>query len=402
MRITFGPAGGDSTKRLTFYKAAKNSISGSIASMRGDTIGYLTVSKAYNRTVTLTFNASTNAGFFNTFRDYFAAGNRVLHHLCAAARAAHTSGGYCYDYLSITALTLTLTYEYLQSTGAMAATSVAAGSVARLNITAYNSSYTHKVTWKFGSHSATQNIAAGTTSASYTIPLSWLAAIPNATSGTATVTLETIDTGGVSLGAYSYNFTITVPASVVPTISSVSASPVNDNSVISSWGIYVYGKSKATLKINGAAGAYGSTIKSYSITTSPNVGSASSASFTTNLLYATGTIAVTAKVTDSRGRTATKTTAFSVYAYDAPYFGAVESYRCNSSGTRDDVDGTYARIRATFGRSTLNGSNAVSCRLVMTQIGGSYSTSATLTSGTAVILGGGSLAVDASYNVSSR
>ena len=35
----------------------------------------------------------------------------------------------------------------------------------------------------------------------------------------------------------------------------------------------------------------------------------------------------------------------------------------------------------------------------MTQIGGSYSTSATLTSGTAVILGGGNLAVDASYNV---
>ena len=35
----------------------------------------------------------------------------------------------------------------------------------------------------------------------------------------------------------------------------------------------------------------------------------------------------------------------------------------------------------------------------MTQIGGSYSTSATLTSGTAAILGGGNLAVDASYNV---
>ena len=35
----------------------------------------------------------------------------------------------------------------------------------------------------------------------------------------------------------------------------------------------------------------------------------------------------------------------------------------------------------------------------MTQIGGSYSTAATLTSGTAVILGGGNLAVDASYNV---
>ena len=107
----------------------------------------------------------------------------------------------------------------------------------------------------------------------------------------------------------------------------MTASPVNDNSVVTGWDIYVYGKSKAKLTINGAAGAYGSTIRSYSITTSPNVGSASSASYTTGLLYSSGVITVTAKVTDSRGRTATKTTTFSVYAYDAPYFSSVESYR---------------------------------------------------------------------------
>ena len=119
----------------------------------------------------------------------------------------------------------------------------------------------------------------------------------------------------------------------------------------------------------------------------------------TNLIYTTGTVTVTARVTDSRGRTATKTTTFSVYGYGMPYFSSLETYRCNSSGTRDDVSGTYARIKATFGGSALNGKNAVSCKLVMKQIGGSYSTSATLTSGTAVILGGGSLAVDASYEV---
>ena len=260
MRVTFGPAGGDSTKYLTFYKATKNSISGSIASMRGDSIGSLTVAQAYNRTVTLTFSASTNASLFNTFRDYFASGNRVLLIYVPRTRGTY-SGGYCYDYLSVTALTMTLTFEYLQSTGAMAAASVAAGSAARLNITAYNSTYTHKVVWKFGSYTATQSIAAGTAYASYTIPLSWLAAIPNATSGAATVMLETIDTSGASLGSYSYGFTVTVPSSVVPTISSISASPVNDNSVISGWGIYVYGKSKAKLTINGAAGAYGSTIR---------------------------------------------------------------------------------------------------------------------------------------------
>ena len=88
MRVTFGPAGGDSTKYLTFYKATKNSISGSIASMRGDSIGSLTVAQAYNRTVTLTFSASTNASLFNTFRDYFASGNRVL-----LKRQRHGQGG---------------------------------------------------------------------------------------------------------------------------------------------------------------------------------------------------------------------------------------------------------------------------------------------------------------------
>ena len=398
MRVTFGPAGGDSTKRLTFYKATKNSISGSIATMRGSSIGYLTVSQAYDRTTTLTFNASTNAGMFNTLRDYFSAGNRVLIIYVPSTRGTY-SGGFCYDYLSITALTMTLTFEYLQSTGSMATASVAAGSAAKLNITAYNSAYTHKVTWKFGSNSHAQTVAAGATSASYTIPLSWLNAIPNATSGSASATLETIDTGGASLGSYSYGFTITTPSSVAPTISSVTATPVNDNSVLSGGGVYAYGKSKATLKINGAAGAYGSTIKSCSITTSPNVGSSTASSFTTGLIYTSGTVTVTAKITDSRGRSATKTTTFSVHAYSAPYFSAVEGYRSNSSGTRDDVSGTYARIRATFGGSALNGKNAVSCKLVMKQIGGSYSTSATLTSGTAVILGGGSLAVDASYEV---
>ena len=58
MRITFAKAGGDSNKYLTFYKSAKSSISGTIASMRGDAIGKIYVEEAYDRTVTLTFNAN--------------------------------------------------------------------------------------------------------------------------------------------------------------------------------------------------------------------------------------------------------------------------------------------------------------------------------------------------------
>ena len=60
-------------------------------------------------------------------------------------------------------------------------------------------------------------------------------------------------------------------------------------------------------------------------------------------------------MTDSRGRTATKTTTFSVYAYSAPYFSSVESYRCTSIGARDDVSGTYARIKASHLRNEMAG-----------------------------------------------
>lgn len=396
MRVTFAKAGGASSKYLTFYKSAKTSISGSISSMRGASIGKLYVSEAYNHSVDLYFNSSTNSALFTAFKNYFMAGNEILIIYVPSTRGTY-DGGYCYDYLGITALTMTFTFDYLQSDGALASTSVAAGSSATMNITAYNSAYSHKLTWKFGSHTATQTVAAGTASASYTIPLSWLDAIPSATSGSASVVLDTLDASGNSLGTSTHSFTVTVPSSVVPSFTSISATPVNSNSVINGWGIYVYGKTKAKLAISGAAGAYGSSIKSYSITTNPAVGSSSESSFTTNTLYRSGTITVTATITDTRGRTATKTTTFYVYFYSAPYFSTVTSYRCTSDGTQDDTNGTYAYLNVTFGRYALSGSNAVAAKVVLSQVGGTYSTSKTITSGTAVILGDGSLAVDAVY-----
>ena len=308
------------------------------------------------------------------------------------------SKGFCYDYLSVTAMTLTFNYEYLQSSGSMANGSVAAGSAAKLNITAYNSAYSHRVTWKFGTYSNVQTIAAGGTSASYTIPLNWLQAIPNATSGTASATLETLDTSGNVLGTSSYNFTITAPASVTPNMQSVSVVPVNSNSVLAGWNVYAYGKSQAKITINGAGGAYGSTIKSYSIVTDPSVGSASASSLTTGILYKKGEITVTAKVTDSRGRTTSKTASFSVSAYGAPFFHYIEAYRCLSDGTQDDVNGTYAYIKTKVGCSAINSGNRATATVQLSQVGGGYSTSVALTDDTGVILGNGQLAIDASYS----
>ena len=396
LKLTFGPAGGESTKNLTFYKATSNTVSGSIASMRGASIGAISVSNAYNRTVTLTFNSSTNAGIFNTLRSYFLAGNRVLIIYVPTSRGSY--GSFDYDYLQVNDGSMTLTYEYLQSDGFVATNPVAAGSTARLNITAYNSAYTHKVVWSFmGGHSATQTIPAGQTYASYTIPLSWLDGIPDATRGIASVTLETIDTNGNSLGTYGYLFDITVPASVVPTMTGVTATPVNSNSLLNSWGLYAYAKSQAKLTITGAAGAYGSTITSYSITTSPSIGSSTLSSFTTTTIYQTGTITVTARITDSRGRSATSTTTLYVYPYAAPYFTSVQAFRSGSFGQRDDVNGTYANVKTEYACYSLNGNNRVTGKVLLEQVGGSYSTSNNLVSGFGTVLGGGQLAPDATY-----
>ncbi len=397
MRVTFGPTGGASTKYLTLYGGTQNSISGSISSMRGSAFGAVSVSSAYDRTETLTFDASNNSDIFSALVNFFMSGHRVLILYVPKTRGTY-SGGYCYDYLSVTAMTLTFTYEYLQSSGSMASGSVAAGSAAKLNITAYNSAYSHRVTWKFGEFSTAQTVAAGVSSASYVIPLNWLKAIPNATSGTAGATLETLDTSGNVLGISSYSFTVTVPASVVPNLESVTVVPVNSNSVLAGWNVYAYGKSQAKITINGAGGAYGSAIKSYSITTDPSVGSANASSLTTGTLYKKGTVTVTAKIIDSRGRTASKTANFNVSEYGAPFFYYIDAYRCLSNGTRDDVNGTCVYIRTKVGYSAINSGNRATATVQLSQTGGSYVSNASLSDDTGVILGNGQIAIDASYS----
>lgn len=77
MKAAFARAGGSSNKYLTYYKAAKNAISGSISSMRGASIGSVYVVDAYDNTQTITFNSSTNSSIFSTLKSYFASGNQT-------------------------------------------------------------------------------------------------------------------------------------------------------------------------------------------------------------------------------------------------------------------------------------------------------------------------------------
>ena len=292
-------------------------------------------------------------------------------------------------------ITATIVQQYAKSS-ARVTSSVEAGSASTVTfINPYLSNVYHVVDWRFGTKVKSTTTAVGASSTSYTIPLSWLTVIPSATSGTATVSVTTYSYGGQELGTDTYSFTITAPSSAVPTLS-LAAARIN-NSVPSSWGIYVQGQSGVTITAT-AAGYQGSTISSYTISGGAT-GTQSSNVFTISTIYSSGTITYTVKVTDSRGRTATASTSISVVAYSAPAFSATDAFRCVAAGTASDT-GTYISAKATGTFSSVSNKNSMTLKVQYAlSTSGAYSTAVTLTNGTASIIGNGSIDINYSFKV---
>lgn len=222
------------------------------------------------------------------------------------------------------------------------------GGVSTVNITRYNSSYTHDVTWTFGSHS--QTLTGQGTSASFTIPASWLDAIPNSLTGTCTVKLVT-KSGSTQIGqATTAQFTIT--ANVVPSYTSIVYSYRGAAYSAGITNALIAGYSNMRIAVSGAAGANGSSvariefIKGTSTMATVNT-SAASYTYDTPLLTAAETTTFTVRITDTRGKYVQQTSqSFTIKAYAVPAFTAASVYRSNSSGSPAD-DGTYIKITAT-------------------------------------------------------
>lgn len=250
------------------------------------------------------------------------------------------------------------------------------GSPVTVNISREVSSFTHKVYYSFGE---TKDYLLGSsvgTSLTFTPSMNDCKYIPNSTKGTAAIRVDTYN-GSTKIGSTSKNFTLNVPASVVPTFSGIEFTPAVSG-VPADWGIYVRTKSKVIVKITGAAGVYSSTIKSYSISGGGYSGTA--ASLTTGYLNTAGTVTFTAKITDSRGRTATKTSSITVTDYVPPVLSSVTGFRCDAEGTEQD-DGNYISLTANFSGSVLDGKNPVTGEYRYKAEGGDWSGFSPLVSG---------------------
>lgn len=305
------------------------------------------------------------------------------------------AGVYTYA-VSVTA-SGTHTLDTIPRASTVSATNTNLNSASTITITRASSSFTHTLTYSFGSTTGTIVSKTTSTSVSWTPALTLANQIPNAVSGTCTITCDTYN-GSTKIGSKTCTLTLTVPASVKPTMTSVTATRV-DGDVPAAWAIYVQNKSKATVKINGAAGAYGSTISSYSI--SGGGYSSTASSFTTGFLTTSGTITFTAKVTDSRGRVSdAATVSISVVAYSAPSFTSYLSQRATSAGTVND-DGTYIRGLITYSYASCSSKNTVTRATYYKKSSSSSWTNAnkSFSSGTAFTFGGGAISTESSYDV---
>ena len=231
------------------------------------------------------------------------------------------------------------------------------GSVIKISGTSASSNFSHKVyvTWN-GTKTQIRTIASGTTtpSFSYTIPTAWEKDIPDSTSGIATFTLETIS-GSTSVGSKTVNATIKVRSGVVPSIGTVSIS--DTNSICAGIGQYVQSQSKLKFTI-ATSGNQGSTITS--VSTKFNDQTYSGSTFTTQAIQNSGTLSYTITVTDSRGRTATKSGSINVVAYNPPSLTNVSAKRANSGYTVDESSGTYALLHFKVGFTSLSNKNVTS------------------------------------------
>ena len=291
----------------------------------------------------------------------------------------------------------TVTLHTIPRTSSISMPATTMGSANNITITRASSSFTHTLTYAFGNATGTIATKTTSTSVSWTPPTSLASQVPNNTTGTCALTCYTYN-GNTLVGTSTATVTLTVPASIKPTITGITATRV-DGTVPSSWGIYVQTKSKVTLAITGAAGAGGSTISSYSITGGGL--SYTQSSVTTGFLNTSGSITFTGKVCDSRGRWSDEATVtINVVAYAAPRFNSYSTQRCTSAGASSS-NGTYAKSTVNYSYWSCSGKNTITTAVAYKKSADSSYTNAgvTFTSGTQFIFGGGNLSVDYSYDI---
>lgn len=283
---------------------------------------------------------------------------------CALSASWRFSGTYSGVSIGTITASTTVTLDSIpRASSITSASNKTLGNACSITWTPAASSYTFKLKFSLGDWSyTTGTISPNSTSAytytGYTLPLAVANQLPSATTGTMTAYLYTYS-GSTQIGSTaSKTFTVTVPSTVIPTLSNVAATIVNTNSVISGWGVAVAGYTKVKVSAS-ASGAYGSTISSFTISGGySTTQTGTSLAYTGAVISSSGskTFTVVAKDSRSRSSASSTTSAITFYAYSKPTVSSFTVSRSSSNAKQ-----VVARANWTY--ASVNGNNVVTATL---------------------------------------
>lgn len=232
------------------------------------------------------------------------------------------------------------------------------GSQIDIGISRAVSSFTHTLTWRFGGRTGTIAESSSSTSITWTPPLDLSSQIPNSESGTGTLTCITYN-GNTEIGRKSISFTLKVPSYIGPSINKFEPSIVPVD--IKNCGLYVKNHTAVKWDVT-AYGSYGSTIQKCTISgqnlSYTFTNTSTSYTRTSETLTISGEKVYTVTVTDSRGRTASKTGRITILDYNSPVITSANSFRSNADGTLNG-SGEYVTHKLTASFYTLKGNNTI-------------------------------------------
>ena len=214
------------------------------------------------------------------------------------------------------------------STGSVTATEL--GKTATINIDRKSSSFKHTLRYNWNGRTGT--IASNVdTSYRWTLPLDFASAIPNTTSSWGRVFIDTYN-GSTKIGTKEATFNANVPASIKPTLGSITLTDSNTTvkNLLGTANTFVQVMSNIQVAFNNASGSYGSTISSYRAEIVGKNQSTNSNNGLLGIMNFNGTVTIRASVTDSRGRTSNTV---DVKANIISYFTPQLSFSARRSGS---------------------------------------------------------------------
>ena len=227
-----------------------------------------------------------------------------------------------------------------RSSGIKSVTETELGQPITITIDKKVDEFRHQVSWSVNGSDLVDLGTGHDTNVKFTVPIDYANRITNSDTGALDVRVRTFR-GNEQIGndVYKRGIPIKVPASIVPTLEDVSVTERTAQlAEFIPVGNFVKDKSIMRVEANNAAGSHGSTIVSTELTVDNLVVRSSTGDFPANKA---GNLEVTAKITDSRGRTATKSKTIKVWDYYAPRIIAFLANR-TGNGTNKTIMATVA------------------------------------------------------------